>query len=129
MSVQNSPVVQFRSNVQWFLEGNTPQHQTEMVVELLAQLTILAEHIKENPEAEAEDIKNFLSFFRTMTRRELQDTAKLKDVVQHLKKLSKNPAISQNRSLRNAIVQLIVIAEGHADLPFRKSVLDLARSL
>ena len=94
MNIQNSPVAQFRSNVQWFLEGNTPQHQTEMVVELLTQLTILVASLKMKPVSLTTEARNFVDFVSEMTRRGLQDTANLKKVVMHLKSLSSNSDIS-----------------------------------
>lgn len=123
-----SPIGQFRSNVQWYLEGNTPNFSSELAASLLVALKLLAtdlESIENNPQHE------LAIWLKTLSTRSLQDNSQLCDIVERLNLL--NAAIpeysSKSRPFRDAIVQLILLAEHSNDLRFRKLLLDLAKSI
>lgn len=129
-----SPLGQFRSNVQWFLEGNIPGHQAEMIVDLLVHLKLFANKLNtenlHNDHA-IEVIKKHSTYFNNLTRQELQDTSKLNIIVGNLMDIV-NLGIREiinTKEFRDTLVQLIIIAESHPDLPFRRAVLELTQKL
>jgi hypothetical protein len=128
-----SRVGQFRSSVQWFLEGNTPSYKVEQVVELLVCLRVLAAKLREDAAVSSPPKHSLIALatkFELLNRKRLEDTAELKLIVESLRDVaSTDPVCADNKPFRDAVVQLIVIAENHLDLPFRRLVIELADSL
>jgi hypothetical protein len=133
-SITESPVSQFRSNVQWFLEGNTPSHQAELIVDLLVGLrTLSADFVsRAGDESQRSSIlKECSESLGSVSRKDLQDTNKLKSVVSSLEQVValEDKGIVTTKAFRDVIVQLIVVAESHPDLPFRRAVLELTQRI
>lgn len=132
-SAADSRVGQFRSSVQWFLEGNTPSYKVEQIVDLMVSLRMLAIKLREPKNSESAEkvgLEQLAKKLQTFTRKELEDTDTLKRLAISLKDVVRGtPHSADNKEFRDAVVQLIIIAEGHLDLPFRKLVIELADSL
>lgn len=133
-TISESPVEQFRSNVQWFLEGNTPTYQTEMIVNLLVCLKTLANQLKvttiENLVSQ-ETVNAIAEQFSNITRRQLEDATGLNQIITALNKIEslKQKSLTDNKAFRETVVQLIVVAEKHPDISFKRQVLELTNSL
>ena len=129
-----SPVGQFRSRVQWFLEGMTPTYQSELNIDLLVSLKGLAIQIRliksDDPEVNA-SIERYANSLDGFTRRQLEDVKHLDEVLKLLKSIAevKNPPLTDNKSYRDVLVQTIMIAETHPDISFRKRVLQLTEEI
>lgn len=123
-----SPIGQFRSNVQWYLEGNTPNFSSELVASLIVALKLLAIDLGSINNDSQHELAIWL---KTLSARSLQDNSQLCEIVERLGALnSLMPEYSSgSRPFRDAIVQLILLAEHSNDLRFRKLLLDLARSI
>lgn len=131
MVARVSPIAQFRSKVQWYLDGNTPSFSSELVADLYIALRLLASDLDSSELRERQEIDSFLSFCQVLTSKSLKDLGGLVQVVGLLHSLLKVDGvnIADKRVFRDAVVQLILVAESHADLSFKKSVLELSKSI
>lgn len=123
-----SPIAQFRSKVQWYLDGNTPNFAPELLAELLVALKLLGSEISG---VQNENAIEFFSFISGLSVKSLSDGQNFNEVVARLASLNSDAdmKMSDRRSFRDAVVQLILVAEQSNDLGFRKAVLDLAQAI
>lgn len=134
MATVSASPVEFRSNVQWFLEGNTPAFQTEMIVNLLVCLRTFANQLKvtniENL-ANQETVDAIAEQFGNFTRKQLEDVSVLKQIISGLVRIEalKQKSLTDNKAFRETLVQLIVVAEKHSDISFKRQVLELTNKL
>ncbi len=123
-----SPITKLRSNVQWFLEGNTPGPETAPFVELYASLKALHTHLVDVGKSDSE-----LAALCALPQRELASLANLTRTQECLLQLVKSGQYTKDTPafslLRECAIQLILVAEGRQEPSFRESVLVLARSI
>lgn len=122
-----SPIAEFRSKVHWYLDGNTPNFSSELTSDLLVSLRVLATDLR-STEFNTDATLGLLEQLKT---RDLQEGANLVKVAETMKDLVENPQLklSERRTFRDAVVQLILVAECSPDLKFRKMVLSLAQAI
>lgn len=128
MTNRISPIAQFRSKVQWYLEGNTPSFTSELAADLLVALKVLGKSL---PAIEKNEIEIFREFSGSLSIDRLQEMSVLMDVASHLRALLelRELKVTDMREFRDSVVQLILVAESRSELSFRKAVLDLAKSI
>lgn len=122
----------FRSNVQRFLEGNTPNHQTEVFADFVISLRTLAPLLLKRAEQTApQSIETLTSLCKHVSRKELQEGQKLQEVIMAITKVvdEKLTAFTETQEFREVVVQLIVVAETLSDIQLKKTVLELSRKL
>ena len=132
MSSTFSPIAQFRSKVQWYLDGNTPGSNSNLIAELLVALKILASELSNQDSiTNCQALADFRNFAPPLSVRALQDSSKLRETVQQLANLLQAEELKmvERRTFRDAVVQLILVAESTPDLPFRRAVLELSKSI
>ncbi|MFZ2305924.1 MAG: hypothetical protein WAW73_03280 [Rhodoferax sp.] len=122
----------FRSNVQRFLEGNTPNHQTEVFADFVISLRALAPLLSKQPDQIApQSIERLASICKQVSRKELQEGQKLHDVILAITNIvdEKLNSLIETQEFREVVVQLIVVAETLSDIQLKKTVLELSRKL
>lgn len=119
-----------RTNVQWYLEGNTPNQKSEATADLAVALKSLAIHIAEQGEVTAY-AGQLREFCKDVTRQQLEEVGGLSKLVALLRAVAekKDNRVVDSRPFREAVVQLIVVAESSADLQVRRMVLELVKGL
>ena len=129
MHTEFSPIAQFRSKIEWYLEGNTPKFSSGLLADLVVALKVLASDLgKNSPNI---DIDKFIRFCDEMKVKALSEAVNLTQVVDSLRDLLADESLKMpsRRPFRDAVVQLILVAESFPDLSFRRKVLDLAKSI
>lgn len=122
-----SPITKLRSNVQWYLDGNTPGPETAPFVELYASLKALNTHLVDIQKADQK-----LTDISSKPQRDLATLERLRETEECLNRLVTSgefpPETNAYKLLRECTIQLILVAEGQQEPSFRESVLLLAKS-
>lgn len=131
MNTAISPIAQFRSKIEWYLEGNTPNFSSELLADLIVSLKVLASELRASAFNEDELVVEYVTFCEQLKLKSLQDATTLDRTVGFLVKLLANDGLKtiERRAFRDAVVQLILVAESYPEISFRRSVLDLAKSI
>lgn len=130
----SSTIGQFRSKVQWFLEGNTPNNQDDLIVDLLVCLKTFAQDLKNSAASDPANsslLESISTDFSSLSRAQLVDSGKIRGVVSAIDSLvsaGANTSID-TKSFRDLMVKLILIAEISSDTSFKRQLLDLTEKL
>lgn len=123
-----SPITKLRSNVQWYLDGNTPGPETAPFVELYASLKALNTHLVTIDKTDQK-----LKSLSEKPQRDLANLDSLKETQECLLRLVTSGEHDKNAPafalLRECTIQLILVAEGRQEPAFREGVLALAKSI
>ena len=131
MNASVSPISQFRSKVQWYLNGNTPNFSAELYADLLVSIKLLSADIAAYSGEHSNITSAFITFVKSQTLKSLREGSGPLDCVIQLRALLDIPSLKMagRKAFRDSAVQLILVAEGNPDLAFRKVVLDFAKSI
>lgn len=132
-SEQNTTIHQFRSNVQWYLEGNTPGLELNSVNELYANLKALDVAIKPTSGdlSTRPAVDRFQEFCEKVSLKQLRSIEGLTEAVSVLNAVKidvKDGTERANQLFRECVIQLIQIAESRQELAFRTSIFELAKN-
>lgn len=123
-----SPITKLRSNVQWYLDGNTPGPDTVSYVDLYASLKALNASLVTIGKADEK-----LEKLCALPQRALVSLENLTETQDCLLQLITSGQYAKETSafnfIRECVIQLVLVAEGRPDLSFRESVLALAKKM